>query len=110
MKSPQLPINLEWRKFDKKGNSFLVRVEVIQTNQKERYPPDGIKAVFKVFKMAQDEGNRLICLIDNHEPFGFHEHDRLPFEHDSRTILHVKNWQEAWSIFDQKLKEIFYEA
>ncbi len=35
-------------------------------------------------------------MIDNHAPYGFHEHDELPENHESRVTIHVKSWQEAF--------------
>lgn len=47
----------------------------------------------------------MVLLIDNHMPFNYHEHDKLPEEHNSRKCLSVGNWQEAWAIFDLKVKD-----
>ena len=48
-----------------------------------------------------------MILIDNHEPFGFHEHDRLPEEHDSRKEICVDDWKDAWKEFEERMKELF---
>lgn len=106
-KAINLPIELEWKKFDAKGNLYKVMISITQSCNFEKFPPDGVKAVFKILKLEMRGNKKLIMLIDNHEPFGFHIHDKLPDFHDYRKSIHAKNWQEAWEIFEIKMKEIF---
>jgi len=59
-----------------------------------------------LFKINESGEKELLYLIDNHAPYGFHEHDKLPSLHDSRINIHVKNWQEAWDKFQVKCREL----
>lgn len=106
-KCPKLPIKKHWIGTGKDGESYAVDVSIEQTTDKIKYPPSGVKSVFRVFKIDSDGERELLILIDNHEPFGFHEHDKLPHKHDSRIEIHTDDWQGAWSVFEKRIKEIF---
>ena len=106
-KSPKLPINRDWRATGKDGEAYVVDVSIKQTTDKDKYPPNGVKSVFRVFKINGNGERELVILIDNHEPFGFHEHDKLPETHDSREEIHADDWQRAWDIFEERMKELF---
>lgn len=95
---------------DKQGRLCRIEIDVKQTNDFKKYGPDGIKAVFKVIRQKSDEEFEEIILIDNHEPLGFHNHDDLPDNHDSRETICATTWQEAWDIFDKKVRELFNET
>lgn len=108
-KNPNLPIQIHRRVFDKHGFFLRVEIDIKRTNNRKKYKPDGIKAVFKVLKEIDGDFEELL-LIDNHEPYGFHFHDKLPQDHDSRIKIYAKNYQEAWDIFDLKLEDLLNEA
>ena len=78
---------------------------VEQTKDKDKYPLEGVKSAFKVFKVNDSGEKELVILIDNHRPLGFHEHIGLP-EQEPRKEIHASNWQEAWEIFERKVKEL----
>lgn len=109
--SPKLPIIRRRIVTDANGRTCRIEVMIEQTSDIIKYPPEGIKCVFRVFreKGLGNEEFELILLIDNHEPFGFHYHDRLPTVHDSRLSIHISNWCDAWNIFDEKLEEMLNE-
>lgn len=109
---PRLPINKRWVSIDKCGRTCVVEVDVEQTTNKSLYPPDGVKSVFKV-KRERTPGSEdfeAIILIDNHVPFGFHEHPKLPEKHEYRESIHVSNWQEAWHEFEKRIEGILNET
>ena len=106
-KSPMLPINKVWNATGKDGETYVVDVSVKQTTDKRKFPPDGVKSIFRVFRLNKNGEKELMILIDNHEPLGFHEHDKLPDLHDSRKEICVDDWQEAWRIFEDRIKELF---
>jgi len=110
--APTLPIILQWIETDQSGRKCVVSVKIEQTNDRDFYPPDGIKSVFMVKreKRMGEENFETIILIDNHAPFGFHEHPNLPDESKVRQSIHVSNWQEAWFSFEIKMKELLDEA
>ncbi|HAZ13817.1 MAG: hypothetical protein A2X86_14520 [Bdellovibrionales bacterium GWA2_49_15] len=106
--SPKLPIKSQRVLTDSKGRMCKIDVSIEQTSDMKKFPPDGKKCVFRVFreKVRGSEDFELVVLIDNHEPLGFHDHDKLPEVHDSRVQVHTTSWQEAWNTFDSKLKEL----
>lgn len=90
-------------------DGFLYKIEIsIKKHEDRESYPEGVKAIFRLFRLDRNENNEpeLLVLIDNHQPFGFHSHDKLPTYHNSRTILHITDWREAWNIFQVKCKEI----
>jgi hypothetical protein len=44
--------------------------------------------------------------VDNHLPFGFHMHTKLPHDKDHREILDVKDHEEALSFFMVEVERI----
>lgn len=91
------------------GDGFKYKIEISIEEHKDRDKyPEGVKATFKLIRLDINEENEteLVVLIDNHKPFGFHSHDKLPQNHDFREVLHVDNWREAWKIFQAKCQEI----
>lgn len=106
--SPRLPIHRQRVMVDAQGRVCKVDVIIEQTADTAMYPPDGKKCVFRIVreKVAGDEDFELVLLIDNHEPFGYHHHDKLPEIHGSREPIHTSSWEEAWKIFDEKMKEL----
>ena len=106
VKKPNLPIDKIRVETDSNGDMYTIEVSIEQTNDCDKYTPDGIKSIFRILKTNFENGEReLVVLIDNHKPIGYHEHDELPENHDSRREIHADNWQEAWDIFDTKIKE-----
>jgi hypothetical protein len=65
--------------------------------------PNGIKARFVLLDLR----NKKACLlIDNHEPFGFHVHDKLPTDQNSRRRLETTDHWEALAEFLKMAEEI----
>lgn len=84
-----LPINETYVFTGKDASEYIVEIEIFVTDNLNMFP-EGVSATFRLFVI--DEGNEklLVYLIDNHE---------------SRTTLYVRNWQEAWNRFQEKFKE-----
>lgn len=110
--APKLPIYKRWISTDKLGRICVVEVKIEQTTKISLYPPDGVKSVFKIKREWHRgaEDFEVVVLIDNNEPFGFHEHPQLPNEHDYRRTIHASNWQDAWHEFEKRIEEILNEA
>jgi hypothetical protein len=104
-KKPRLPIKRNWKATGKDGETYIVDVSVVQTADTSKYPPDGIKSVYRFFKLNDDGAKELVILIDNHEPDGFHEHPSLP-EQEPRKGIHTDNWQDAWGVFEERMEEL----
>ena len=52
------------------STNYLVDIIVYKKPKSKKFP-DGIKSKFRLIHIPT---NSLVVLIDNHEPFGFHEH------------------------------------
>ncbi len=91
----------------KDGFRYKIDVSIEDHEDADKYP-EGVKAVFKLIRLDKnvDGETELVVLIDNHKPLGFHSHDKLPENHDYREPLHLTDWNEAWSIFQAKCREI----
>ncbi len=108
----RFPIIKKWISTDKRGRTCVIAVNIELTCNRSLYPPDGVKSVFTIKreKYPGTEDFELVLLIDNHAPFGFHEHPRLPVEHDFRRILHITTWQEAWNEFENRIEDVLNET
>ena len=81
---------------------YVVWIKVYEVEKSKRYP-EGIKAKF----VLQDvEFGFARLLVDNHEPFGFHMHTRLPHERDHREALNVSDYREALRLFEREVERI----
>lgn len=109
-RKPKLPKRRRRIVTDSEGRLCKIEVDVKQTDNFEKYGPDGIKAVFKVIRQKDGGDFEEVILIDNHKPLGFHNHDDLPGNHNSRETICASTWQEAWDIFDSKVRELFNET
>ncbi len=110
--NPKLPLSKRWAEIDRQGRNCVVAISIEQTLDKLIYPPNGIKSVFKVIreKNAGTEDYEIVYLIDNHEPFGFHEHPKLAADRENRKTVHASSWDEAWVLFEKKIEEILDET
>jgi hypothetical protein len=110
--SPKLPIYRHWTETDSRGRICVIEIRIVQIDNTSFYPPDGIKSVFLVKRERTpgSENFETIILIDNHEPYGFHEHSNLPDQPSVRLTVHASNWQAAWRIFETRLEELFDET
>lgn len=100
-----LPVVVDYAFTGKDRNEYSVDIEVFQTENLVMFP-EGVSGTFRLFKINESGEKELLYLIDNHAPYGFQEHDKLPSLHDSRINIHVKNWQEAWDKFQVKCREL----
>ena len=84
------------------NNRYRVVLYVIRVEASKKIP-SGIKAKFVLID-SKNGTPRL--LIDNHEPFGFHMHTKLPAEENVREPLPVKDHNEALTFFFQEVERI----
>lgn len=68
----------------------------------ERFP-SGVK--LKCVLIDVEQGKPLV-LLDNHEPFGFHLHTRLPEDHDFRVSLDIDDYNEAIRVFFTEVRKV----
>jgi hypothetical protein len=90
------------RKIVLKDGRFVAMVTVFEVKKDKKFP-DGIKAKF----LLQDaHGGFARLLIDNHEPYGFHMHTKLPENSDFRIELDVTDYNEALEYFLNEVERI----
>ena len=81
---------------------FVMSLKVYEVEKGKKFP-DGIKAKY----LLQDVANGVArLLVDNHQPYGFHMHTKLPADHAHRETLTVKNCQEALNFFLEEVGRI----
>lgn len=81
---------------------FIALIKVYEVEKSDKYPL-GIKSKFILIDSAE---NYPVLLIDNHEPYGFHIHSALPENKNFRERLYIEYYEEALSIFENKVMEI----
>ena len=74
---------------------YVMIIKVYEVEKSKKFP-DGIKAKFV---LTNAEGGFARLLVDNHEPYGFHMHTKLPHDRDHREVLDVKDHEEALGFF-----------
>jgi len=85
-----------------KPGKFQAIVKVYEVEKSEKFP-QGIKAKL-LLQDIEHEKPRL--LIDNHEPYGFHMHTKLPDDHSLRIELEIETYQEAMNVFFDEVERI----
>lgn len=88
-----------------KGGKYTALVKVYEVKKDEKFPY-GIKAKFVLID-AEKGVERL--LIDNHEPFGFHTHSKLPDQKKHRERMETTDYREALKLFFSEVRRIISE-
>ena len=65
--------------------------------------PDGIKLRCVLIDI---QAQVPMLLLDNHEPFGYHLHTRLPYDKNQRVKVDVKNHEEAILLFLSEARKL----
>lgn len=99
-------VDISTNTLDRYGRQYRVVVYIEEANRTEQYP-EGVKALYKLFRLNNESSEELVILMDNHEPFGFHKHHKLPRDKYQRRSLGTKDWKEVWQIFQERCKEKF---
>ena len=84
------------------GGKYTVTITVYEVEKSKKFP-EGIKAKF-LLKNSYEGYARL--LVDNHQPFGFHMHTRLPLDKDHREVLDVSDHNVALEFFMDEVERI----
>jgi hypothetical protein len=81
---------------------FRVELKVFEIETSEKYP-EGIKVRFILLDVIRKVPR---LLVDNHAPFGFHVHEKLPENKESRRTLSTTDYFQALDEFWRLTKEI----
>jgi hypothetical protein len=87
------------------NEKFEAHIKVYEVSNNSKFP-DGYKV-----KCALVERNTgaLHILLDNHEPFGFHLHSRLPKDKKFRLSLKINHYEEAIKLFFSEVRKVINE-
>lgn len=81
---------------------YVVAIKVYEVPANPKFP-QGIKAKFLLLNIAAGHAR---LLLDNHEPFGFHMHTKLPGDKEYRVPLMVTDYLEAYKLFMDEVERI----
>lgn len=81
---------------------FIVDIKAYEVSNNKKYP-EGVK--LKCVLLDVEIGKPRI-LLDNHEPYGFHLHTRLPEDHDFRVSLNISDYEEAIQMFFKEVRKV----
>ncbi len=90
------------RKLIVKDGKYLADLKVFDVGKSKKYP-DGIKAKFVLLDI---EFGFARLLLDNHHPFGFHLHTKLPTDKEHRELLTMTDYREAMDFFFTEIERI----
>ena len=81
---------------------FIVEIKIYEVLKSRKFPT-GIKLKCVLIDVEQ---GRPRVLLDNHEPFGFHLHTRLPEDPDFRVSLDIEDYPEAIQTFFAEVRKV----
>ena len=87
------------------NEKFEAHIKVYEVSNNSKYL-DGYKV--RCALVERDTGV-LRVLLDNHEPFGYHFHSRLPNDRNFRLSLKISHYSEAIKIFFSEVRKIVNE-
>lgn len=81
---------------------FVIEIKAYQVPNSQKFPT-GIKLKCVLIDTKQKKPR---VLLDNHEPFGFHLHSRLPDDPDFRVSLDIHDYEEAIKVFFGEVRKV----
>ncbi len=89
-------------RFEFKNGFFDAYIQVLKIPKRDKFP-EGIKLKCV---LVNTELNTPVLLVDNHEPFGYHMHTRLPYDKNYRVTLKVNSYEEAIALFMNEVQKV----
>jgi hypothetical protein len=74
-----------------KSGRYEARVKVLKVTPSAKFP-DGYKVSCA---LLDTESNVARLVLDNHEPFGYYLHTKLPGDKNFRLSMSIDNYEEA---------------
>ncbi len=84
---------------------FRVELRAYKVKPSGRYP-EGVKVRYVLIDVIKSKPR---ILVDNHSPYGFHVHTRLPADKTHRLPLATTDYLEALSEFQRYVVEVLAE-
>lgn len=88
-----------------KEGQFEAHIKVYRVAKSFKFP-EGIKTRCA---LVERRTGTLHLLLDNHAPFGYHLHSKLPKNRNFRELINVRSHLEAIEIFHRKCERIVNE-
>ncbi len=82
---------------------FEAHIKVYEVSNRNKFP-DGFKVSCALVELGTGV---LRLLLDNHQPFGYHMHTKLPEDKSFRLSIYVLNHQEAIQLFFKHAEKVF---
>lgn len=87
------------------NEKFEAHINVYEVSNNLKFP-DGYKVRCALVERASGS---LHVLLDNHQPYGYHLHSRLPKDKNFRLSLDVTNYGEAIKLFFSLVRKVTNE-
>jgi len=88
-----------------KAGQYEARVKILKVTPNAKFPEG-----YKVSGVMLDtELNVARLVLDNHEPFGYHLHTKLPGDRNFRLSVSVESYEEAVKAFFREARRIANE-
>lgn len=84
------------------SGAFVIEIKAYEVQKTKKYP-EGIKLKCVLIDVGIGKPR---VLLDNHEPYGFHLHARLPEDHDFRVSLGITDYEEAMRTFFKEVRKV----
>lgn len=81
---------------------YIARVRVLKVSKGVKFP-DGYKVRCVLIDRVRDTP---VLLLDNHHPFGYHIHTRLPKDKSERVVIAISSYVEAIEAFMDEAKRL----
>jgi hypothetical protein len=81
---------------------FETQIRVYEVIRSLKFP-DGYKVRCA---LIEKKTGVLRVLLDNHEPFGYHLHTKLPLDKSFRVAIDVKTYNEAIAFFMKEVRKV----
>ncbi|MBF0299515.1 MAG: hypothetical protein HQK51_12390 [Oligoflexia bacterium] len=84
---------------------YKIKIRVYEVENDQKFP-ENVKVSLALIDLTI---GKVVLLIDNHEPFGFHIHSGLPQDHGIRESLNITSYEEAIDCFREEVRRIINE-
>lgn len=81
---------------------FEARIIVYEVAKSRKFP-EGVKLKCVLLDL---EVKVPVLLLDNHEPFGYHIHTKMPYDKSHRVFIDIQNYTEAIEFFINEVSKV----
>ena len=81
---------------------FIIEIKAYEVPKSSKFP-EGVK--LKCVLIDVEQGKPRV-LLDNHQPYGFHLHAKLPDDPNFRVELDILDYHEAIRVFMKEVRKV----